>query len=400
MAGNTSAASSALSVTIDTTAPVTPAIASFSTDSNIVGDHITNDNTLTLGGTTEAGSVVKVYDGATLLGSATADGSGNWSYTTAALANGAHSLTATATDVAGNTSAASTALGVTIDTVAPVVPTIVSFSPDTDIVGDHTTTEHTLTLTGTAEANSTVTVFDASTLLGAALVSNTGAWSFTTAELASGIHNFTANSIDMAGNMSVASSDFDVTVSNTIPSIAVSINNFLMSTKGVGLLTGTSEANSTVAVYDTATDKCLGQVTANSSGGWSLVVVGLSPNCAQGFAAIAHDQLGNIGGAACVYGTKGDDTLLSTLADEIFTGKGGNDTYVFSGNFGNDTIKDFQASSNAVQLDHNVFGNFAGVMSHASQVGSDVVISVDANNSLSLHNTLLSQLTANNFHLV
>ena len=400
VAGNTSAASSAFSVTIDTPAPVTPAIASYSTDSNIVGDHITNDNTLTLGGTTEAGSVVKVYDGATLLGSATADGSGNWSYTTAALTNGVHSLTATATDVAGNTSAASTALGVTIDTVAPVVPTIVSFSPDTDIVGDHTTTEHTLTLTGTAEANSTVTIFDASTLLGAALVSNTGAWSFSTDELASGIHSFTANSIDMAGNMSVASSDFDVTVSNTIPSIAVSINSFLMNTKGVGLLMGTSEANSTVAVYDSATDKCLGQVTADSSGGWSLVVGGLTQNCVQGFAAVAHDQLGNIGGAACVYGTKGDDTLLSTLADEIFTGKGGHDTYVFSGNFGNDTIKDFQKSSDAVQLDHNVFGNFAGVMSHASQVGSDVVISVDANNSLSLHNTLLSQLTANNFHLV
>src|SRR4029079_4509894 len=124
VAGNTSAASPALGVTIDTAAPVVPTIASFSTDSNIVGDHITNDNTLTLGGTTEAGSVVKVYDGATLLGSATADGSGNWSYTTAALANGAHSLTATSTDVAGNTSAASTALSVTIDASAPVVPSI------------------------------------------------------------------------------------------------------------------------------------------------------------------------------------------------------------------------------------------------------------------------------------
>ena len=50
---------------------------------------------------------VKVYDGATLLGSATANGSGAWSFTTAALANGAHSLTATATDVAGNTGVAS-----------------------------------------------------------------------------------------------------------------------------------------------------------------------------------------------------------------------------------------------------------------------------------------------------
>ena len=64
-------------------------IASFSTDSGVVGDGITNDNTLTLTGTAEANSTVKVYDGATLLGSATANGTGAWSYTTAALSNGA-----------------------------------------------------------------------------------------------------------------------------------------------------------------------------------------------------------------------------------------------------------------------------------------------------------------------
>ena len=103
--GNTGTAS--LTFTLDTTAPVAPSIASFSTDSGTVGDHITNDNTLTLTGTAEANSTVKVFDGATLLGSATADGTGAWSYTTAALSNGAHSLTATATDAAGNTGVAS-----------------------------------------------------------------------------------------------------------------------------------------------------------------------------------------------------------------------------------------------------------------------------------------------------
>ena len=61
-----------------------------------------------LTGRAEAGSTVKVYDGATLLGSAAANGSGAWSYTTGALANGGHSLTATATDAAGNTGVAST----------------------------------------------------------------------------------------------------------------------------------------------------------------------------------------------------------------------------------------------------------------------------------------------------
>ena len=60
-----------------------PIIASFSTDSGMVGDHITNDNTLTLTGTAVANSTVKVYDGATLLGTATANGSGAWSFTTA-----------------------------------------------------------------------------------------------------------------------------------------------------------------------------------------------------------------------------------------------------------------------------------------------------------------------------
>ena len=50
---------------------------------------ITNDNTLTLTGTAEANRTVKVYDGATLLGTVAANGTGAWSYTTAALTNGA-----------------------------------------------------------------------------------------------------------------------------------------------------------------------------------------------------------------------------------------------------------------------------------------------------------------------
>ena len=54
-----------MTVTIDTTAPVAPTITSFSTDSGVVGDRITNDNTLTLTGTAEANSTVKVYDGTT-----------------------------------------------------------------------------------------------------------------------------------------------------------------------------------------------------------------------------------------------------------------------------------------------------------------------------------------------
>ena len=157
-----------LYTSVDTVAPVAPTITSFSPDSGVVGDHITNVNTVTLTGAAEANSTVKVYDGATLLGTATANGSGAWSYTTAALSNGAHSLTATATDAAGNISTASSAMAVTIDTVAPVAPTITSFSPDTGVVGDGITDSNVVTLTGAAEANSTVKVYDGATLLGTA----------------------------------------------------------------------------------------------------------------------------------------------------------------------------------------------------------------------------------------
>ena len=74
---------------------------------------------------------------------------GAWSYTTAALANGAHSLTATATDAAGNTSAASSALSVTIDTSSAGRPSITAFSTDSGMAGDGITNDNTLTLTGT-----------------------------------------------------------------------------------------------------------------------------------------------------------------------------------------------------------------------------------------------------------
>ena len=124
-----------MAVTIDTVAPVAPSIASFSPDSGVVGDGITNVATLTLTGSAEAGSTVKVYDGATLIGSATANGSGAWTYTTAALANGRPRLHSQG-PMPPAMSARPRSATVTMDTVAPVAPSVASFSPDSGMVGD------------------------------------------------------------------------------------------------------------------------------------------------------------------------------------------------------------------------------------------------------------------------
>ena len=169
VAGNSSGTPNLLQVQ----PPVAPTIASFSPDTGVVGDGITDPAILTLTGSAVANSTVNVYDGATLLGTATANASGVWSFTTVPLPDGVHSFSATDT-VSGNTSAASVAMSVTIDTAPPAAPTIASFSTDSGVVGDGITNDNTLTLTGTAEANSTVKVYDGATLLGSAVANGSG----------------------------------------------------------------------------------------------------------------------------------------------------------------------------------------------------------------------------------
>src|SRR5690606_13976445 len=143
-------------------------------------------NTLTLTGTAAANSVVKVYDGATLLGSVTANASGAWSFATATLADGAHAFTATATDVAGNVSGSSSALNVTVDTVAPSAPLIKTLAPTAWGAG---TTD--FTLSGVAMAGTHVQLYDKGVLLGTVIAGLDGTWNYSIDALSSGTHAFT-----------------------------------------------------------------------------------------------------------------------------------------------------------------------------------------------------------------
>jgi hypothetical protein len=184
---------------IDTTTPATPVIAT---------DIINGNNSVTLGGTAEANTTVTVYDGSTELGTATAGGSGAWNYTTGTLGNDNYSVTATDTDAAGNVSTASTALTITVGTtVASVVPPAPVIATDS-IHGD------TVTLNGTAAANSTVTVYDQRSLLssvvelGTTQTNASGSWNFVTDALASGTYIFYATAKNAAG-MSAYSAGLD-----------------------------------------------------------------------------------------------------------------------------------------------------------------------------------------------
>jgi hypothetical protein len=121
-AGAESLDSPALVIKFDDFAPTILTAPALHTDSD-GGDKDgikTNDTTPKLEGTNEPYVVISVYHGTTLLGTATADASGYWSFqVTTAMGTGLQTFSYYATDVAGNTSGISGILQLDIDTSAP-----------------------------------------------------------------------------------------------------------------------------------------------------------------------------------------------------------------------------------------------------------------------------------------
>ncbi|HET7880241.1 MAG TPA: Ig-like domain-containing protein, partial [Acetobacteraceae bacterium] len=262
--GFASVASAALAVTIDTVVvpPSAPDMTA-ATDKGVSNtDNITNDNRPIFTGTAEAAAQVTLPDGTTVIGTARASATGTYTITASVLADGTHSISASQVDVAGNISTASAPLSVTIDTVAPGAPTTPVLSPTSDsgVLGDNITNNKTPTLTGTAEAGSTVTIFNGATKVGSGIAGLDGSWSIATSALANGVRTITAKAMDVAGNVSLASAALALTIDTTTatpsrPALAVGQDTGVSSTDNITNIndpsfTGTAEAGSTVTLFD------------------------------------------------------------------------------------------------------------------------------------------------------
>ena len=311
-AGNQSAASAAFQVIIDTLAPVAPVIVSVTDDAApvtglVANNGSSNDTTLTIGGTAEAGSTVTVYDtdGTTVLGTGVATG-GAFTITTSVLGEGAHTLTARATDAAGNQGASSTAFHVTIDTVAPVAPSITAFSVDSGTAGDHLTNDTTLTLSGTAgAAGNTVEIFQDGVSIGTTVADVGGNWSLADASsLADGAYQFTARATDGAGNQGPLSAAFQVTIDATAPGAPTfgSVTDNVAPVIGLVAdngssndptlsIDGTAELGSTVTVYDTDGTTVVG--TGVATGGAGPITTSALSEGAHTLTLKATDAAGN-----------------------------------------------------------------------------------------------------------
>ncbi|QPH95651.1 retention module-containing protein [Campylobacter concisus] len=170
----------------------------------------TNDSTPTFKGTAEAGSTITLKNGNDIIAEnipVKADGS--WEFTPkSSLAEGEYSITATATDKAGNVSNASNVATVTIDlhTSKPVINEIIdNVEGDTGNVKNERigwTNDNTPTLKGSAEAGATVDVYVDGRKAGSVKANEKGEWEYATSKLSDGKHSFYAIATDEAGNVS------------------------------------------------------------------------------------------------------------------------------------------------------------------------------------------------------
>jgi len=108
-------------------------------------------------------------------------------------------------------------------------------------------------------------------------------------------------------------------------------------------------------------------------------------------------------GADTVNGGSGNDVIDGGIGNDILTGGSGSDVFVFASGFGKDIITDFAASGSSkdfIQFSTDVFADYAAVMSHTAQVGNSIVMTLDEDHSVTLANTSLASLTADDFRFV
>jgi hypothetical protein len=220
VAGNLSALSAPFSLTIRATPPATPSNPALlpADDSGVKGDGITNVKQPHFTGTAPVGTTVQLINSAgTVLGSATVTASGSYTVAPASpLADGVSSLHTQDIDVAGNLSASSGTLGLTIDTTAPAAPAAPTLLPadDTGTLGDGITGVNPPRVVGNAEPGSTVLLVDGSGhTLGTTTAASDGTYTVQPqAALAIGTTTVAVRAVDAAGNASVQSPPFNLTI--------------------------------------------------------------------------------------------------------------------------------------------------------------------------------------------
>ncbi len=288
------------SIITDTIAPEKPTIElDDSSDSGIKNDNITNSTLPTFIGVAEPGSTVSIYLGLKHLSEVIVAKDGTWSYTlTTPLKDGEYNITATATDIAGHTSATAN-LPFTIDTRISYFSAEIETTDDSGIVGDNVTNNTRPTFTGKTEPNAIISVINSETGEEVIFKANDkGEWTFNfTSDSVEGVNNLTFTVEDVAGNKKDFSFSYVIDTVAPVPP-TVSLEDFVVLPNGIILsgndlpaLVGTAEPKSTILLMRDG--KLYDSIEVDSNGTWNYQFSNKFLQGAYDIEIISQDAAGN-----------------------------------------------------------------------------------------------------------
>ncbi|EJA6988161.1 non-fimbrial adhesin SiiE [Salmonella enterica] len=288
------------SIITDTIPPEKPTIElDDSSDSGIKNDNITNSTLPTFIGVAEPGSTVSIYLGLKHLGEVIVAKDGTWSYTlTTPLKDGEYNITATATDIAGHTSATAN-LPFTIDTRISYFSAEIETTNDSGIVGDNVTNNTRPTFTGKTEPNAIISVINSETGEEVIFKANDkGEWTFNfTSDSVEGVNNLTFTVEDVAGNKKDFSFSYVIDTVAPVPP-TVSLEDFVVLPNGIILsgndlpaLVGTAEPKSIILLMRDG--KLYDSIEVDSNGTWNYQFSNKFLQGAYDIEIISQDAAGN-----------------------------------------------------------------------------------------------------------
>ena len=297
---------------------------------------LTDDANPTFSGAgTVPGNIIFLYADGELLGSTLVNTDGSWTLISdIALSHGKHSITATEVSTSGLVSGPSIEFLLNVDLIAPSRPLVTSIEDNsgifTGVLSSGAITDDNLPLfSGTAEPGALITFSMDGIELSSTVVDGSGNWTWRPdVAIEDGIHRFTAQVTDLAGNIGLPSQPFIFTVDTLPPDppiVISAVDNMPGGIEGndIGnngltndprpVFSGTAEAHSLVSIIDNR-GEVIASFTVDSNGNWNWQPDVAFEQGLQQLSFIAQDAAGNLSAPSAPFSFTVDTLAPATPA--------------------------------------------------------------------------------------
>lgn len=272
-----SSESARFTLTIDTLSPDAPRVELIADNTGLLTGPLQNNDRTDeakplFSGQGEAGNTITIKEGSTVIGIATVDENGRWTFTpTTPLSDGEHTFTVEQSDKAGNTSRVTTTPTIIVDTTPPDAAIIDNVAKDGT------------TVSGTAEAGSTVSIYDpAGNYLGSTITGENNQFSITLNPAQTHGERLEARIQDAVGNIgpttefTASDSQYPaqptiLTVTDDAGAVTGLLKNGDATDDNRPTLSGTAEPGSTISINDNGFPVLtFPPIVADADGKWSF----------------------------------------------------------------------------------------------------------------------------------